>query len=267
MDLRAASLLVVVIASCGGEGEPVDACVWLPTLTIGQWRFARSALDGSPNIVPGFDLDGHVSTDTDPEGCFTPDFTSPRPDRERGVDNQLGPFTRHLPAAWYERGTGVNTSYRDAMLAGELTLELAFTITPEGCVTGVSLVIDGVAHAFVTDEIVRGRIRAHSSAAIPLPVYGGIDPVQLPIAAGAPLVIHYRGSTAATGTLGGVLETTNVAMAFQTMWGSDADGEYVRSLFEGQADLAPDASIMCQAISCAWTFSTEPWPPPAPETL
>ncbi|MEM9067546.1 MAG: hypothetical protein AAGE52_03540 [Myxococcota bacterium] len=47
---------------------------------------------GDPNIVPGFDLDGVTSDGTEVETCRTPDFTSPAPDSEEGVDNAIGPL-------------------------------------------------------------------------------------------------------------------------------------------------------------------------------
>ncbi len=54
----------------------------------------------------GFNLDGRVSDSTDNLGCFKPDYTSPVPDSETGVDNQLGQQRRR------RRGDGDDT-HRD----------------------------------------------------------------------------------------------------------------------------------------------------------
>lgn len=261
------SSLVLVVASCGGERDPVDRCVVLPsTLSIGQWRFARAAVDGDPTIVPGFNLDERVSTSDDVWGCFHEDFTSPPPENDRGVDNQIGPVTGGIDAELYARGTGVNTSYRDAMLAGELTIAIQIVSDTEGCATGLSLVIDGIPQPFVLDRISPRVIRAHSAEDVIVPVYGGVDPVALHLAAAAPLVVHFEDGVA-TGVLGGSITLENVITAWRTML-VDTDEGLIRMIAEGQADLTPDdGSGVCHAISSAWTFSTDPWPPPGAETM
>lgn len=44
---------------------------------------------GMDSIVAGFNIDGIVSDGTDQESCMKLDYTSPAPDNEMGVDNQL----------------------------------------------------------------------------------------------------------------------------------------------------------------------------------
>src|SRR5688572_3697759 len=73
----------------GGDGDGDPGMTY--TYVVSRMVVGQADPAGDPTIVPGFNLDGRVSDDTDAMGCFHADFTSPPPDNESGVDNQLGP--------------------------------------------------------------------------------------------------------------------------------------------------------------------------------
>lgn len=83
--------------------------------------------------VPGLDLDGRVSDAADPGGCRHPDFTSPPPDSETGVDNQLGLLARDL-----EGQVDISQQLHDFVEAGEpaVVAELSDvdSLTEDDCV-------------------------------------------------------------------------------------------------------------------------------------
>ncbi|MCS6797874.1 MAG: hypothetical protein NZ898_05005 [Myxococcota bacterium] len=69
-------------------------------------------------IAPGFNLDGRVSDESDAQGCNKPDYTSPPPDNEPGVDNQLGPILDALGGM----GVDVGMEAQMAMAEGNLVV-------------------------------------------------------------------------------------------------------------------------------------------------
>jgi hypothetical protein len=85
-------------------------------------RLALADPVGDPDIVAGMNLDGRVSDGTDPVGCLHPDFASPPPDREPGVDNQLGPILSAIPF--------LDTEFARAIATGQWLVLIAVNDAP-----------------------------------------------------------------------------------------------------------------------------------------
>jgi hypothetical protein len=91
-----------------------------------SYFYAINALDIArptpEGIAAGFNLDSRVSDDTDESTCFHADFTSPPPDNEPGIDNQLGPIIDAVGGSFDVAG-----SVRDAIAAGDLIILVELT--------------------------------------------------------------------------------------------------------------------------------------------
>lgn len=262
-----------------GDGVPVaTTCSRLDgqMFLISELRLGQADPAGDPTIVPGANLDGMVSTDADAAGCFHADFTSPAPDDEPGVDNQMGPVLGGFGDAF-----DVDGGWRDAIVRGELLLllrlradgvrcrvEIVRGQLPEGTPAlavddagrpAAGQTIDVSASTTVAYDETDGRefrVRTVSAPTLDLPL----------IAMGAPTVLtilesHVRFSITtagpSNGVIAGALDVTGLVESIRVL-APDVDEELLRTIFEGQADLARDEMGMCGRVSIALVFETVP---------
>ena len=243
-------------------------------------RLAAAEVDpaGRPDVVPGFDLDGRVSGDSDPEGCFHPDYTSPPPDDEPGVDNQLGPIVASLGSLFDIEGgyrmhigegsyffllrvSDVDDRFEDPTVVVELfegrtaaggapALDASGGLEP-----GQAFVVGGLV-ASSPGEIRAGRVRARMpDTELWLPIRGGITPWrfsrgQMRFDIGEAGLEH--------AVMGGVLDVEESVAVIVGSAPDEIPESLARSVLEGQADLSPDARGDCQEISMALVFEAIP---------
>lgn len=266
----------------GGEGGMAQTYV-MSVLNIGQ-----AAPDGDQSVVPGFNLDGRVSDMLDEYGCFHEDFTSPPPDSEQGVDNQLGPILASVGSSLDIEGT-ISTNIAEGDLLILVTVEGIDDYTNDPCVTvnlelgtmegtgatmpmlgadgllspGQTINVDQRSVGLVSTEgeIVNGRLRA-----------GPVDvELNLPIM-GMSLTLNIRqallrfdisADAISNGLLGGALGVEETVTAIVSVAPEDIPESLARSILEGQADLQPayDAELMglaCEAVSVGLVYDGVP---------
>lgn len=258
---------------------PVGECTPFPQgfYVVSELRVGRVASDGT---APGLDLDGVVSDSTSAEGCFQPDFTSPR--GVEGVDNQFARLVPVLDSALgetldstiaddiasgglvllIEYGAGASTSPQLALYlgrvpggrapeldaTGHLVAGQTFDITP------LSVEADGTAVLVVPGASTRGSTLSGGPVDLQLTFpTGDGGHIRLPIRDGVVLYDVVGDCEAAThGLIAGHLDIDDLV----------ADGappaSSVRWQFEGVADLNPNDEGLCQAISIAMQFETVP---------
>jgi hypothetical protein len=233
---------------------------------------------GSPDIVPGFNLDTRVSDDTDPEGCFHPDFTSPPPDNDTGVDNQMGPILASLGSSVDVEGSiamsiadgslillvrvsGVNDEASDESITVELWQGATATGGPPMLDATGRL---AAGQSFVATTMVGswpgfisfGRARvATSDVPFVLPLDMGTLSILL---RGGELRFDVAASGLSRGVVGGALDVDETVSAIVAVAPDSIPESLARSILEGQADLMPDVSGACQEVSMALTFDTVP---------
>lgn len=266
----------------GGTGGMAQTYV-LSVLNIGQ-----AAPDGDQSVVPGFNLDGRVSDSMDEYGCFHEDFTSPPPDSEQGVDNQLGPILASVGSSLDIEGT-ISTNIAEGDLLILVNVEGIDDYTNDPCVTvnlelgtmegtgatmpmlgedgllapGQTINVDQRSVGLVSTqgEIVDGRLRA-----------GPVDvELNLPIM-GMSLTLNIRqallrfdasADAISNGLLGGALGVEETVTAIVSVAPEDIPESLARSILEGQADLQPtyDAELMglaCEAVSVGLVYDGVP---------
>jgi hypothetical protein len=273
----------LVGVGCGGDddgGGGGDMCD-----TGETYLFVASVIDigqadptGDPNIVPGFNLDGITSDDTDPMGCFKTDFNSGPPDNIEGVDNQLGPILAALEGSF-----DVSGSIADAIADGSIALMMKVSnvdeLANDSCVTveillgevpgggapmlgGDGLLVPGqtfdidsrsVGMATFEGAIVNGRVQG-GPVAIPLAVpLDETTTLTLNIANAEVRFNIGDGTSVNTGVIGGGLDIEETLTAI-TMAVMDVPEMLARTLLENQADLAPDSTGQCRSVSMGLIF-------------
>jgi len=243
---------------------------------------------GDPNVVPGFDLDSHNTTSmSDPMGCGFPDFTSGPPDNIDGVDNQLGPIlagvasTVDIPGAIRDNinagtvlilveVTGINSFMNDTSIRMNLYRGLLRPGVTMPMLGGDGLLAPGQTfdideRSFMSDRstplvsapgrIVNGRLQAG-----PADFMLNIDVMSMPV------MLNIRDSQTrfnitassgiSTGVLGGALRVTEVVDAVR-VFAPDLEMT-IRTILSGQADLEPDMTGVCQAVSVGLVFDGVP---------
>lgn len=255
----------------------------LNTLDVGQ-----ADPVGDPNIVPGFDLDMHNTTSmSDPMGCGFVDFTSGAPDNVMGVDNQLGPILAGIAGSVDVPGairdnindgtvlilmevTGINSFMND----DSITLNLYRGLLPPGVtmpMLGADMLLsanqtfDLDRRSFLADgttplvsasgRIVNGRLQAG-----PTDFMLNVDVMSMPLS------LNIRDSQIRfnitpmsginTGILGGALRVTEVVSAV-AVFAPDLRMT-IETILAGQADLEPDGTGACQAVSLGLIFAGVP---------
>jgi len=297
MNWKKLALCVLLTAplaavGCGGDDDtpgPTDMCDTGDTLfyVVNFADIGQADPTGDPEIVEGFNLDDRVSDDADEQGCFKPDFTSPPPDNEPGVDNQLGPILASLGGSFDVAG-----SIAEALADGSLLLlfevQNVDDMTNDGCVTvniylgelqpGVTApMLDGSGRiaggqtfdlnslSFTGDQpmvtvegqIVNGRVQG---GPVDISLTFAVMDTALTLAIRQAQVrfnVVGGGASIDTGVIGGQLDTEETINTI-TMAVMDVPESLARSILEGQADLEPDAAGQCQAVSMGLVFEGVP---------
>jgi hypothetical protein len=224
---------------------------------------------GDPNIVPGMNLDGFVSDGVDPEGCLHMDFTSPPPDNEPGVDNQLGPIFAAV-------GSSLDFDFRSAIASGEWLILLSLEDGPAGRVISLyrGTTLDGERPLLDGGRLAPGqpfRVRERLGQLVPEPggarTRAGPENIVFPFSPRstssirfphARLYGNFRPDGVRQGVLGGAYL---VDQAVDELVALDPDvipRALARSVLQAQADLDPTPSGECATVSAAYTFTAVP---------
>lgn len=264
----------------------------------GETRFyAISVLDlaapepgGDETIVAGFDLDGRLSDASDNETCRHADYTSPPPDMEMGVDNQLGPIL-----ASQEEMFMIRANLRASLADGRLivlvevsdihdlvndewvVVDFMFGVLPEGTtapmldatgrilpgqtfdVQASSLEMDMLTPRIRFDgaQIVGGRVRTGAADfAIAIPYDMDTD-FNLDIKRSRTR-FDVADAALSRGVLGGSLRVAETAMAIAAADPMRFDEDLVRLVLDSAADLDRDAMGDCTSVSVAMVFDAVP---------
>jgi hypothetical protein len=246
---------------------------------------------GAKGVVPGFNLDGTVSDDSDPAGCFHTDFTSPAPDNEAGVDNQLGPILGSLGSSVDVSGT-IAENIADGSLLLFVEVEDVNDLTNDSDVTvnlllgqlpaGVTMPMlsgdrlapgqtfdilsasysDGMAgqNPMITAHgaIVNGRITTDTTD---IPLNLPIMDVMLALnIQRARIRFNIAETTIGNGIIGGSLDIDELVTAVMAIPALADYVDLLMNLLDMNADLDPDAAMMgdCQSVSLGLVFDGVP---------
>jgi hypothetical protein len=259
--------------SDAAEGSaPLPSCDAPDRQTMAMVNVLRFAREVEGGRIPGIDLDGRVSNNSDALGCFQADATSP--DGTPGVD---AAFSTLLPALEAVGGDAIEGLVQSAINMGELLLAIEITglddLLNDDCVqvrisrgAGVpSLGTDGFLLAgqtyerdsegpesIITGATIRdGVLEAGPfELALPLQVF---DRFILFNVRQARLQVQVTQGGDWVGVMGGAVLISEIEQVAQ-----DA-GETVSAVLQtvvGQAaDLLPNESGVCQALSVALVFN------------
>jgi len=239
-------------------------------------------------VAPGFDLDMRVSDDTDAQGCFQPDFTSP--EGAAGIDNQLAVLAPTIESA---AGTDLAASISDSIAGGTIlimpiienlddnindscvNLTLLLGKVPGGgapalntagtLASGQTFDIDPNSYDasgnplihLASAEVVNGHLQAGPvDISLALPVSGSTLTLNIRHAI-ISFDIAADGTAISNGLLGGELiveELITAAMAIS----DTLPIETLRGFLTSVADLSPNATGDCESLSVALVFSGIP---------
>ncbi len=271
-------------------GEPDAGDVDAGPLTGDTYLYVVSRMDlgfadpeGDPTVVPGFDVDGRVSDASDQIGCRKRDYTSPPPESEPGVDNQLGPILAQLEDSYHIRQNMTENVQSGDLLVllrvrgvddldedDRIEVDALVGLLPAGvtvpALDGMGRIDAGQtfdldAAALAEDEMtalvtLRGRIEGGRLRAGP-----GDFTMSLPLsdtrvafeAKNAQVVFDITETSLAGGVMGGQLDVDGTVAAMEGVEGFDASA--ARLVLEANADLDHDeAAHECRAISIALVF-------------
>jgi len=227
--------------------------------------WGRAADDGTSL---GFDLDGIVSTSTDPRGCKIADYVSP--EGVPGIDNG---FARVLPALDLTEAVAVEGLIAQSIAAGDLLISLELTGVDDpvdddcvgltiGRATGdVLLGTDGTLEPGQTFDhdadlpsvhfdglsIVDGRVLASPlDWSLPLQIFDVSLDFEL---TGGTIQIDLDPEGGMTGVIGGAVSTDYIVDVAGSENVDPSLVGIVSSLLDATADLNPDTDGVCQDIS------------------
>jgi hypothetical protein len=274
-------LVLVLALTLGCESSPVDDPDGGPDLepvcdgdrcafVIGALRVPR---EGAP--IPGIDLDGRVSDESDAQGCGHPDFVAP--DGREGIDNQFVTLAPTLEAAL---GEDVDDTLREAIGAGELLFVVELVgdpsepsmeagpaeLAPESAepaldptgrlVDGLTLVRTEPAHS-AEPSIRAGVVEAPLGDVLLDIPFDDTTNIELLIR-DARLRVPFVDGRPTTGTLAGRLYVDDLLATIPDPTGGPIGDTLVRDTLEEQADLDPDGAAVCQSISIAFALDLVP---------
>ena len=114
-------LPLMLLLACGGQVEPIsvadldcDGDSDSQVMVMRTITFARASADG---LSDGFDLDGRVSVEGDPNGCFVGDYVNLEGDE--GIDNG---FAQILPLLDRTEAAAIEPLLQSSINAGDLLL-------------------------------------------------------------------------------------------------------------------------------------------------
>lgn len=277
------------------SGAPEMPC---PSGTCMEYTFVASTADigqasaAMPNVAPGFNLDDRVSAPVmgggsdDPDSCFKADFTSPPPDSEMGVDNQLGPIIMAIGSGFDISGSiQENIAQGDLLLMmtitdvdntmndGNIGFELKLGLLPSGTTAPMLDAMDHITPGQTFDidsrslmggmPLVQGRGRIANGRLRVGPVDISINfevsgmAINLAIREAQVRASFMGTDRLQSGIIGGSLRISEVAPTIAMA--ADLDEAIVEAALRGQADLEMDPTMMplgsvCNAVSVALTF-------------
>jgi hypothetical protein len=245
-------LALLALIGCGeahapadADGSAGDACESGETLafTLEIVDIQRETDSGG---VPGLDLDGRDSDETDELGCHQPDWTDPR-DGERGVDNQLATlFVVGSPGTAPELRSGRRV---------DLQVRRVDDRPNDPC---IEVRIDGGDP--IRTELVEGRFQAlGGTGSITVEMFGadGDTLLPLPVTSLAVEATLVAGGGLTDVTIAGHLNIDAMVAATIEV-APDVDPSLIRTTLEGVADLEPDADGNCQSVSAAFAAEVVP---------
>ncbi|MFO0724264.1 MAG: hypothetical protein U1E65_10805 [Myxococcota bacterium] len=240
------------------------------TVVVQTLRLERERMEG---ISIGFDLDGKTSTDLDDTTCRKPDFVDP--DGKPGIDNQLA---RLLPLIDVAGQGAIDALLQGAINEGKVILVMELDpgtgswkvlrgkdtplLGADGRVlAGQTLALDSNADLGSTTSV-HMRDDTHvdidpMALDLPVIVFGELYELKL---ADARSRLTWNEDGSLDGVLGGSVPVEQILTMVRTaqgMSGVDYLGLFGGSIRE-TADLGPDGTGDCDAISMAATFHAVP---------
>ncbi len=260
----------------GPAGEPDGGVPFAPSCDAdGRCVYVVSALhvprEGGP--VPGLDLDGRVSDESDPEGCLKPDFVAP--DGRAGVDNQFATLVPNLESGL---GESIDGPIRELIASGELLLVVELADGESGAVlemgpaelsseTGEPALDSSGAllagQTFVRTEPPHVAPMSIRASVVEAPVgdvmmavpFDATTTIELPLRE-VRLRMPFVDGHPTTGTLAGRLWIDDLLVTVEDL--PPDEPSLVRTTLERQADLDPNAEGICQSISIAFAIDLVP---------
>jgi hypothetical protein len=262
MDSSAADAVVM-------DSGTVDTAIPDAGPVTGQYvvDFLDIAREGAVGVVAGMNIDGRNSDASDAAGCFHPDFMSPAPDSEIGVDNQLGPLVDAL-------GSSFTVDFAPYIAAGDLII-LA-QVSGSGSTVNIELfqgeVPGGGAPVLSGGRLAPGQtfdvvtsIGVLTGAETGGRTRVGPQDTTLPIIPGAAPIDVYRTEIYGTVTSAGIADgvvgggaRTSDASSTLAMLDPTLPIAIINAVLDGQADLAPDSSGNCQQLSAGLVYTAVP---------
>ena len=266
----------------GGGGTPLPGecadgeCIFV----VNELAIPDVTVMGGVETTQGFNIDGRVSDDTDAQGCFQPDFTSP--DGREGIDNQLATLKPTLAGFIGDLDMTISDALADGsvILLMELTgaestddsdvgLNLYLGEVPGG---GAPMLADGKIAAGQTFDINPASVDSSGNPLVSVPAStvggrvtaGPLDlPLTLAVDASTSITLNIRNAsvqatvgdgTLTDGIIGGELNIDEL-VAIATGLGGGVDEGTIRTVLEPIADLNPNGDMVCQSVSVGLTFA------------
>ncbi len=268
---------------CGFAATPATRYFVISTLAA-----AAGDPTGDPSVVAGLDVDGYRTVSrSDPMGCGFVDFRSGPPDDIAGVDNQLGPILVGVAGSW-----DINVALQEDIDAGRLlllvevsevdsdtcspvvTVSVLLGRLPPGVtmpalggdgrlavgqmfdVQSSSLGADGTAVARASGRIAGGRVIA-GPFELTFPMR---FPTMVAVAHVHRAELRFDRSASGRierGVLGGRMQLTEAVNLGVALLGADYEPT-IYTVLAGQADLEPDRTGVCQALSIGFVLAGVP---------
>ncbi len=290
----------LTVTGCGGDdgggttdgGGGMDASTGSPLpgdCADGECVFVVNDLiipdvmvSGGMEIVQGFNLDDRVSDDTDAQGCYQPDFTSP--DGRTGIDNQLSTLKPTLASFVGDLDMSISDALADGSvillmeLMGadstddpDVTLNLYLGEVPGG---GAPMLADGKIAPGQTFDINPASLDDSGNPIVSVPgstvagriTAGPLDlPLTLAIDATTSVTLNIRKATIeatitdgalTNGIIGGELSIDEIVMLAGQLGGGSIGEDTIRGTLGNVADLNPDGDGVCQSVSVGLTFGS-----------
>lgn len=277
-------LPLLALLGCGGEDK--GATDTAPDLSVCDGGSTRVLIFNTLGFVhregevsEGFDLDGRVSDEDDPEGCYQPDLVSP--DGEEGIDNA---FSGLLPLLAATEARVIETLIQDSVNRGDILIALELedvdSLQDDGCVNVSIVQATGPVLLGTDGSILPGQTFERDPAVPPTRIEGatieggvlrarGLDfrllvsvigtEVDLTLEKGSFDVVLAEDGTAA-GVMGGALRVSRLEAFIDTIATDIRD--LAKTLIRQAADMEPtvgeDGARSCGQLSAVMDFHAIP---------